>query len=40
MHAVAYGSEPEGPDWNPHVDIAEKYNIIHLFDFFTVATNY
>ncbi|MFX1266300.1 MAG: nitrous oxide reductase family maturation protein NosD, partial [Promethearchaeota archaeon] len=38
--AAAYGSEPEGSDWNPHVDIAEEYDIIDLFDLFTVATNY
>ncbi|MDH5771444.1 MAG: hypothetical protein OEZ25_09185, partial [Candidatus Bathyarchaeota archaeon] len=38
--AIAYGSTPSDPNWNPHCDIAEPYGIINIFDLVTMAASY
>ena len=38
--ASAYGSTPSSPDWNPHCDIAEPYEVINIFDLVTIAMSY
>jgi parallel beta-helix repeat protein len=38
--AVAYGSTPSDPNWNPHGDIAEPYGVIDIFDIVMIASSY
>ncbi len=38
--AIAYGSTPIDPNWNPDCDLAELYGIIDIFDLVTVASHY
>jgi parallel beta-helix repeat protein len=38
--AIAYGSTPSDPHWNPHCDIAEPYGEIDIFDIVLIATSY
>jgi parallel beta-helix repeat protein len=37
---IAYGSEPDDDNWNPHCDIAEPYGKINLYDAVLILVNY
>ena len=36
----AYGSIPSNPNWNPHCDIAEPFEIIDIYDIVMICTSY
>lgn len=38
--ASAYSCTPSDPNWNPHCDIAEPYEIISIYDVVVIASNY
>jgi len=40
LTCVAYTSTPSDPNWNPHCDIAEPYDIIDMFDIVMIAGSY
>jgi parallel beta-helix repeat protein len=38
--AIAYGSTPSDPHWNPHCDIAEPYAKVDIFDIVLMVMSY
>jgi len=40
LAAVAYGSTPEDPNWNPVADLAPPYGKIDIYDMVTILSNY
>jgi nitrous oxidase accessory protein len=38
--AIAYGSIPSDPHWNPHCDIAEPHGVIDMFDIVVMCNCY
>ena len=40
LACAAYSSTPSDPNWNPHCDIAEPYEIIDIYDIVMIAGSY